>query len=59
VAYEIYNLENKHQNIGLGMIGELQNPMKEKRFSTLRKRKNAHGGIRHSNFTGNQKKVAV
>jgi hypothetical protein len=23
VAHEIYNLNNKHQNIGLGMIGEL------------------------------------
>ena len=24
VAYEIYELQNEHQNIGLGMIGELR-----------------------------------
>ena len=60
VAYEIYNLENKHQNIGLGMIGELQNPMKEKDFLLYVKEKMHCGGIRHSNFTGKEiKKVAV
>jgi hypothetical protein len=40
------------------MIGELQNPMKEKDFLLYVKEK-CTGGIRHSNFTGNQKKVAV
>ncbi len=60
VAYEIYNLENKHQNIGLGMIGELQEPMKEKDFLLYVKEKMHCGGIRHSNFTGKDiKKVAV
>ncbi|MFV8356650.1 Nif3-like dinuclear metal center hexameric protein [Flavobacterium sp. XS1P32] len=60
VAYEIYNLENKHQNIGLGMIGELQNPMKEKDFLLYVKEKMQSDGIRHSNFTGKEiKKVAV
>ena len=60
VAYEIYNLENKHQNIGLGMIGELQNPMKEKDFLLYVKEKMHCGGIRHSNFIGKEiKKVAV
>ena len=60
VAYEIYNLENKHQNIGLGMIGELQEPMKEKDFLLYVKEKMHCGGIRHSNFTRKDiKKVAV
>jgi len=30
VAYEIYELQNSHQNIGLGMIGELETPLEEK-----------------------------
>ncbi|MFV8333649.1 Nif3-like dinuclear metal center hexameric protein [Flavobacterium sp. GSP14] len=60
VAYEIYNLENKHQNIGLGMIGELKNPMSEKDFLLFVKEKMQSEGIRHSNFTGKDvKKVAV
>ncbi len=60
VAYEIYELQNQHQNIGLGMIGELKNPMNEKEFLLFAKEKMQCGGIRHSNFTGKEiKKVAV
>jgi dinuclear metal center YbgI/SA1388 family protein len=60
VAYEIYSLENKHQNIGLGMIGELENAMAEEDFLQMVKEKMQAGGIRHSAFTGNPvKKVAV
>jgi dinuclear metal center YbgI/SA1388 family protein len=60
VAYEIYELQNQHQNIGLGMIGELKNPMSEKEFLLFAKEKMQCGGIRHSSFTGNEiKKVAV
>jgi dinuclear metal center YbgI/SA1388 family protein len=60
VAYEIYELQNQHQNIGLGMIGELEKPMKEKEFLLFAKEKMESGGIRHSNFTGKEiKKVAV
>nr|WP_314897141.1 Nif3-like dinuclear metal center hexameric protein [uncultured Flavobacterium sp.] len=60
IAYEIYDLQNKHQNIGLGMIGELKNPMKEKEFLLFVKEKMQSDGIRHSNFTGAAiKKVAV
>ena len=33
VAYEIYDLQNSHQNIGLGMIGEFETEMNEKDFS--------------------------
>ena len=60
VAYEIYNLQNKHQNIGLGMIGELEHPMQEQDFLLFAKEKMQCGGIRHSHFTGKEiKKVAV
>lgn len=60
VAYEIYNLENKHQNIGLGMIGEFENPMNENDFLLLVKDKMQSDGIRHSAFMGKPiKKVAV
>ncbi|MFV5699470.1 Nif3-like dinuclear metal center hexameric protein [Flavobacterium sp. ZT3R17] len=60
VAYEIYDLQNQHQNIGLGMIGELKNPMKEKEFLLFAKEKMQADGIRHSNFIGKEiKKVAV
>lgn len=60
VAYEIYNLENSHQNIGLGMIGEFENEMEEKKFLLYVKEKMKADGIRHSNYTGRPiKKVAV
>ena len=60
VAYEVYELQNQHQNIGLGMIGELKNSMSEKEFLLFAKEKMECGGIRHSNFTGKEiKKVAV
>jgi dinuclear metal center YbgI/SA1388 family protein len=60
VAYEIYNLQNQHQNIGLGMIGELKNPMNEKEFLLFAKDKMQCGGIRHSAFTEKEvRKIAV
>ncbi|MFL9845942.1 Nif3-like dinuclear metal center hexameric protein [Flavobacterium rhizosphaerae] len=60
VAYEIYNLENSHQNIGLGMVGEFPEAMDEGDFLQLVKHKMQAGGIRHSVFTGKKiKKVAV
>ncbi|MFK7059191.1 Nif3-like dinuclear metal center hexameric protein [Flavobacterium oreochromis] len=60
VAYEIYNLENLHQNIGLGMIGELETPMNGKEFLEFVKEKMQCGGIRHTDFTEKPiKKVAV
>ncbi|HEX9979408.1 MAG TPA: Nif3-like dinuclear metal center hexameric protein [Flavobacterium sp.] len=60
VAYEIYELKNRHQNIGLGMIGELESPMEEKLFLEYVKEKMQCGSIRHTEFTGKHiKKVAV
>lgn len=60
VAYEIYDLQNKHQNIGLGMIAELEQPMDEREFLLMVKEKMQADGIRHSAFTGKKiAKVAV
>ncbi|MEN9907940.1 MAG: hypothetical protein RLZZ540_1081 [Bacteroidota bacterium] len=60
VAYEIYDLQNQHQNIGLGMIGEFESPMNEKDFLALVKDKMQADGIRYSAFLGKSiKKVAV
>ncbi|GAA4042098.1 Nif3-like dinuclear metal center hexameric protein [Flavobacterium chungnamense] len=60
VAYEIYDLQNSHQNIGLGMIGELENPMSEIDFLEFVKDKMQCGGIRHSQLLGKRvKKIAV
>jgi len=60
VAYEIYDLQNAHQNIGLGMIGELEKPMSETEFLAFVKDKMQCGGIRHSALRGKPiKKVAL
>lgn len=60
VAYEIYELQNQHQNIGLGMIGSLETPMSETEFLTFVKDKMQCGSIRHSALLNkNISKVAV
>jgi dinuclear metal center YbgI/SA1388 family protein len=60
VAYEIYDLQNTHQNIGLGMIGELEKPMSETEFLNFVKDKMQCGSIRHSALLGKTiQKVAV
>lgn len=60
VAYEITQLQNEHQNIGLGMMGELETEIDEKEFLLHVKNKVQTGGIRHSNFLNKKvKKVAV
>lgn len=60
IAYEIYDLQNSHQNIGLGMIGELETEMPEKEFLEFVKQKMQANGIRHSQFRNKSiKKVAV
>jgi len=60
VAYEVYELQNLHQNIGLGMIGELEEPMNESQFLAMVKTQMHCGGIRHSKLLGRSiKKVAV
>ncbi|MBA9072535.1 dinuclear metal center YbgI/SA1388 family protein [Flavobacterium gossypii] len=60
VAYEIYDLQNSHQNIGLGMIGELETELPEKEFLEFVKTKMKAEGIRHSEYLGKPiKKVAM
>jgi putative NIF3 family GTP cyclohydrolase 1 type 2 len=60
VAYEIYDLQNSHQNIGLGMIGELPEEMDELEFLQMVKSQMKADGIRHSAFMNRKiKKVAV
>ena len=60
VAYEIYDLQNSHQNIGLGMIGELPTALAERDFMQFVKDKMQANGIRHSEFLNKKiKKIAV
>lgn len=60
VAYEVYELQNSHQNIGLGSIGELPTAMNELDFLKMVQQKMDCGGIRHSAFLNKTiKKVAV
>ena len=60
VAYEITELTNSNQNIGLGMIGDLTTPMDEKTFLEFLKTKMNTSCVRHSNKLGKKiHKVAV
>lgn len=60
VAYEIITTENVHQNIGMGMIGELDSAMEEKEFLLFLKKTMQTDCVRHSNFINKKiKKVAV
>ncbi|PNQ75477.1 Nif3-like dinuclear metal center hexameric protein [Hanstruepera neustonica] len=60
VAYEVITLENTNQNIGMGMVGELNNPMSAEDFLTSLKSIMKTGCIRHSALTEQPiKKVAV
>lgn len=60
IAYEVYDLQNEHQDIGLGMIGELETEMTAKDFLLFVKQKMSCGGIRHSELLEKPiKKVAV
>lgn len=60
ISYEISNLDNYHQNIGSGMFGQLEKPVKAKEFLQLLKKKLNTECIRHTNiFNKTIKKVAV
>jgi dinuclear metal center YbgI/SA1388 family protein len=60
VAYEIYELQNQHQNIGLGAIGTLEKPLSESEFLNMVKDKMQVTAIRHTEFLGKKiQKVAV
>ena len=60
VAYEITTLENKNQNIGMGMVGELEESMDESSFLAYIKTTMNTKCIRHSSFLNKKiKKIAV
>jgi len=59
VAYDLYPLENYPDNVGAGMIGELDQPLHEKDFLKMCKDKLIIPCIKHSKLTGKPvKKVA-
>ena len=60
VAYDIVNLENTHEHIGMGIIGELEKPLSPNNFFEHLKRTFNLSIIRHSELTKTEiKKVAV
>lgn len=60
VAYDLFPLTNQHQQIGSGMIGELETPLDATQFLYLIKDKMKAEVIRHTKLTGKPiKKVAV
>jgi dinuclear metal center YbgI/SA1388 family protein len=60
VAYDLYELTNQNQQVGAGMIGELDVPMEEEAFLYHIKEKMRAHVIRHTALTGRHiKKVAV
>ena len=60
VAYDIYQLENKSQQTGAGMIGQLDQSLTKNAFLQLLKERFSTGCIRYSDFRDRPiKKVAV
>lgn len=60
VAYEVTTLENNNQQIGMGMIGELKNPLSQKEFLEFLKDTMNTSCVRHSKITNKSiTKVAV
>jgi hypothetical protein len=60
VAYDLYTLTNQNQQVGSGMIGELEEEMSEEEFLFVIKQNMQSRVIRHTALTGkNVKRVAV
>lgn len=60
VAYDIYSIANQHQQIGSGMIGELETGMKEDDFLRHVKKSLLSGCLKHTKKTEKLiKKVAI
>jgi dinuclear metal center YbgI/SA1388 family protein len=60
VAYQVISTENAHQDVGMGMIGELPDAMSETDFLKYTKMIFNSGCVRHSVIRGKEvKKVAV
>lgn len=60
VAYEITTLENSHQQLGMGMVGEFDEAISEKEFLSFIKSTFHTGCVKHSDLLNKTiKKVAV
>ena len=60
ISYDLLTIENVHQNIGMGMIGDLPTEMEENEFLLFLKEKMKTACIRHSNLINKKiKKVAL
>ncbi|RYZ98055.1 MAG: Nif3-like dinuclear metal center hexameric protein [Sphingobacteriaceae bacterium] len=60
VAYDLYSLTNRHQLVGSGMIGELDEALSEEEFLQMVKENMQTGVIRHTTLRGKPvRKVAV
>ena len=60
VAHYLYNLENQNQEVGIGVIGELQQPLSEEHFLEYLKEKMELQGLRYTSVgTKSIKRVAV
>ena len=60
VAYDVYLLDNEFNQVGAGMIGQLETPVTEKKFLQNLKQVFNVKAIRHTSFLGkNIQKVAV
>lgn len=60
VAYDIFSLENVHQNVGSGIVGELEKPEDEQVFLKRLKKDLNTNCVRHTQLLGNKiKKVAL
>lgn len=60
VAYDIYPLENNFEMAGMGMVGELNEPLSEPDFLHLLKKTFGTGSIKHTKLQGKKVgKVAV
>ncbi|MEH6304793.1 Nif3-like dinuclear metal center hexameric protein [Olivibacter sp. CPCC 100613] len=60
VAYDIYTLQNKHHQVGSGMIGNLAEPMEELQFLELLKQRLKTGVIRYTQLKGESiQRIAV
>ena len=60
VAYDIFTMDNVHQGIGAGVIGELEQPLEENAFLERLRSAFGTGAIRHTPVLGRPvKRVAV
>lgn len=52
IAYDIFSLENKHQQLGSGLVGDFPQPVSESECLQVLKQQFNLSAIRHTSFTG-------